>query len=313
MVKKNADNVMKMFWCVLLSGGFFFSPAIGYSEPLVKLKAVATNSMVANWIKNIAGDQVVLTTLVGANADVHTFEPTPSDNVALAKADIIFEIGLGFEHWMNRLYAASASRAKRIVLTDQVVSQPLTILRLGQKHGEDVDPHVWHNVRYVMGMVKRMGSALASADPAHAAIYKANTISYLKQLEALEAWAIRKVAEVPRERRKLVTNHDSLGYLCQHYGFDLIGAAFESATTEAEDPSARDIAHLIDKIKTSGVPVVFAENIHNSQLLASIAREAHVQLAPPLYTDALGSQPSQADTYIKMMRYNIETIVRMLQ
>ncbi len=294
------SSKLLVFYCIL-----FLS--VSYAQPSVKLKVVATNSIVANWVKNIASDdQIALTTLVGPDADVHTFEPTPLDNVALAKADVIFEIGLGFEHWMDKLYTASASHAKRIVLTEKVVSQPLTVLR-------DVDPHVWHNVRYVIGMVKRMNHALQLADPAHASIYETNTQSYLRQLEDLESWATKKVAQIPPERRKLVTNHDSLGYFCQHYGFDLIGAAFESATTEAEDPSAKDMAHLIDKIKLFGVHVVFAENINNSKLLASIAREAHVVLAPPLYTDALGPQGSPADTYIKMMRYNIETIVRMLQ
>ncbi len=300
-----------MFWSALLiSLGVFLNSVISFAQMPQKLKVVATNSIVADWVRNVAGSQVDLITLVGPDADVHTFEPTPFDDVALFKADIIFEIGLGFEHWMNKLYAASGSHAKRVVLTDRVDIDPLSIFEHG--HKEDIDPHVWHNVLYVIKMVQRINRILQSSDPLHAQVYEQNTQFYLKQLQGLESWALKTVAQIPKAKRKLVTNHDSLGYFCEHYQFKLIGAAFNSATTEAEDPSAKDMADLILKIKKSGVGVVFAENMQNSKVLASLAKEAHVNLAPPLYTDALGPQGSVADTYIKMMRYNIETIVHEL-
>lgn len=301
-------NLRKSF-ALAIAVGCLFYPLIGRCDSSGMLRVVATNSIVADWVRNIAGDQINLVTLVGANADVHTFEPTPSDDIILAKSDIIFEIGFGLEHWMDKLYAASASKAKRIVLTDGVVTHPLNILRLGREHHQDSDPHVWQNVRYVMGIVKRINSALKSADLAHAAIYEANTQAYLKQLQDLDAWIIRKVTAIPRESRQLVTNHDTLGYFCERYQFKLVGAAFESVTTEAEDPSAKDMAELIFRIKTTKVRVIFAENTNNSKYITSLAQEAKVELAPPLFTDALGTKESQADTYIHMMRYNVDTII----
>jgi len=280
-----------------------------HAQATGRLNVVASNSIVADWVRNIAGDHVELTVLVGPDADVHTFEPSPADDVVLNKADIIFEIGLGFEHWMDKLYKASASHAKRVILTNHVVVEPLTILKLGRLHGEDTDPHVWHNVRYVMGMVKRINTALKLADPVHGPMYDQKTQSYLQQLEKLDGWIMRETSQIPSAERKLVTNHDSLGYFCERYHFQLVGAAFNSATTEAEDPSAKDMAELIFKIKTSRVGVVFAENINNPKFIAMLASEAKVQLAPLLYTDALGGQDSPAGTYMDMMRYNVKTIV----
>ncbi len=296
-----------MFWFVLLTS--FLISSSSYSEPSVKLNVVASNSIVADWVKNVAGDQVDLKILVGPDSDVHTFEPSPSDNVALFKADVVFEIGLGLEPWMEKLYRASQSHAKRIILTNGIIIQPLTVLRLGREHHEDIDPHVWHNVRYAMGMVKRINQAFKSSDPANAQMYEARTQAYLKQLQELDSWVMRTTSQIPKDQRKLVTNHDSLGYFCERYQFVLVGAAFDSFTTEAEDSSAKNMAELISKIKKTGARVVFAENINSSKLISSLAQEAHVRLAPFLYSDALGREGSQADTYINMIRYNVQTIV----
>ncbi|MBF0489244.1 MAG: zinc ABC transporter substrate-binding protein [Candidatus Omnitrophica bacterium] len=303
---------MKTFWFVLLISLLcFFVPVVARASE--KLKVVATNSIVEDWVRNVAGDLVDLTVLVGPNSDVHTFEPTPLDNVLLSKADIVFEIGLGLEHWMDKLFAASQSRAKRVALTSGVIEQPLTILRLGREHHQDMDPHVWHNVHYVIGMVKRLSRTLKNQDPANAQIYEKNTQMYLAQLQELDSWILRATSQISKAQRQLVTNHDSLGYFCERYQFVLVGAAFDSATTEAEDPSARDMAQLIAKIKKTGVHAVFAENIQNSKVITSLAKEANIELAPSLYTDALGSKGSPAETYIKMIRYNVQTIVSMLK
>ena len=115
------------------------------------------------------------------------------------------------------------------------------------------------------------------------------------------------------EQRQLVTSHDTFGYFAKRYGFKIIGAGVESATTEAADPSARDIALLVDKIKSAKVKTIFAENMHNSKLLQSIAKEAGVNLAPALYTDALGAEDSDGGTYIAMMQHNVKVIAEALK
>lgn len=300
---------MKTFWFVLISLIFVLSFAQGYGYQQ-KLKVVATNSIIGDWIKNVAGDEVDLTVLVGPNGDVHTFEPTPSDDIILSKADITFENGLGLEPWMAKLLNASGSHAQRIILTEGIIERPLT-LREGNQ--EETDPHVWHNVRYAMRIVQRINHVLKRADPSHAQIYEFNTQKYLKLLQDLDSWVMRSTSQIPKGQRKLVTNHDSLGYYCERYQFTLVGTAFDSFTTEAEDPSARQMAHLVFQIKKTGVPAIFAENVQNSKVINSIAHEAHVELAPPLYTDALGEKGGPADTYIKMIQNNTQIIVSALQ
>ena len=118
-----------------------------------------------------------------------------------------------------------------------------------------------------------------------------------------------QVATLPEERRKLVTSHDTFGYFADAYGFEVLGTGFGSISTEAGDPSARDIAALVGEIEAAGVPAIFAENVANPDLMASIAAEAGVTLAPTLYTDALGPAGSPGETYEGMMRSNVTTIV----
>jgi ABC-type Zn uptake system ZnuABC Zn-binding protein ZnuA len=150
---------------------------------------------------------------------------------------------------------------------------------------------------------------LVATDPVRAELYEANAAAYIVELEALDASIREQVGTLPPERRKLVTSHDTFGYFADAYGFEVIGTALGSISTEAGDPSARDIAMLITQIEEAGVPAIFAENVANPDLMESIAAEAGVVLAPPLYTDALGPQGSPGETYVGMMQSNVTTIV----
>ncbi|MDO8675860.1 MAG: zinc ABC transporter substrate-binding protein [Candidatus Omnitrophota bacterium] len=259
------------------------------------LKAVATFSILGDMVKNVGKDKVDVTVLVGSDGDVHTFEPTPQEAIALVRARVIFENGLHFEHWLDDLYASSGSRASRIIVTDGI--EPIAL-------GNDEDPHVWHDVSNAMLMTERIRDGLIAADQVNAAYYRENAEKYLAELAKMDHWIIETLKDVPDERRKLVTSHDTFGYFAKRYGFAVIGTAVGSASTEAADPSAAEIAQLIEKIKAAGIRVVFAENTHNPKLLESVAAEAGVKLAPRLYTDALGPAGSAGDTYVKMMRSN---------
>jgi zinc/manganese transport system substrate-binding protein len=245
-----------------------------------KLKVVATYSVVGDFVRNVAGDKVELTTLVGGDGDAHTFEPTPQDGVALANADLIFENGVGFENWLDKLYSSSQSKAKRIV-----VSNGLKLLeadddhekgkkKAGDKHKhdhEEHDPHVWHDVQNAIKIVQVVRDALVSADAANADKYKANAAAYLQQLKELDKWVVAQVATIPEGNRKLVTNHDTFGYFAHRYGFKLVGAALASFSTEAADPSAAEFGKLVGSIKTAKVPAIFAENVHNPKLMQRLA------------------------------------------
>ena len=286
--------------CLLACGGVVWPQQV----PSPKVKAVATFSILGDMVKNVGKDRVDVTVLVGPDGDVHTFEPTPRQAIALVRARVIFENGLHFEHWLDDLYASSGSRASRIVVTDGV--EPIVL-------GNDEDPHVWHDVGNVLLMTERIRDALIAADQDHAAYYRENTEKYLAELAKMDQWIIETLKDIPDEHRKLVTSHDTFGYFAKRYGFTVIGTAIESASTEAVDPSAAEIARLVEKIKAAGVKVVFAENTHNPKLLESVAAEAGVKLASKLYTDALGPVGSAGDTYVKMMRYNARIFAESLK
>jgi ABC-type Zn uptake system ZnuABC Zn-binding protein ZnuA len=162
-------------------------------------------------------------------------------------------------------------------------------------------------------MVQNIRDGLVAADPAHAARYERNAGAYLDTLQALDTWVRQQVATLPPERRKLVTNHDTFGYFAHAYGFQILGTALGSLSTETGEPSAQQIATLVDEITAAGVPAIFAENVANPDLMQSIADEAGVQLAPTLYSDSLGSEGSPGATYEGMMRSNVTTIVDALK
>src|SRR5208283_2025929 len=136
-------------------------------------------------------------------------------------------------------------------------------------------------------------------------LYEANAKKYIQQLQDLDAWVKTQVALIPVDKRKLVTNHDALGYFAKRYGFQIIGAVIPSATTEAADPSAKQTADLLNIIKVNGVHAVFSENMANPKLAQTLSKEAGVQIGPELYTDALGPVGSEGETYIKMIKHNV--------
>lgn len=269
-----------------------------------KLSVVATFSILGDWVQNVGGDRVDVRTLVGPGGDAHEFDPTPAAASAIAEAVLVFENGLAFEAWLDDLYASSGSSARRIVVTEGIA--PLEGME--GEHGE-FDPHVWHDVHNAIRMVENIRDGLIAADPDGEYVYRANAGAYIAQLRALDGWLMEQVQALPEDRRKLVTSHDTFNYFAARYGFEVIGSALGSISTESADPAAGEIAGLVEDIKAAGVPAIFAENVSNRQLMEQIANEAGVTLAPALYTDALGEPGGEGDTYVKMIRYNVTTIV----
>src|SRR5829696_7072512 len=236
------------------------------------LQVVASFSILGDLVKNVGGDAVEVTTLIGPGVDAHTYDPAPSDLVVLSKAYVIFENGLGFEPWLDRFFASAQPSGARVVVTEGITPREagagdahegeaqLEEDGDAHEHGQ-FDPHVWHDVANVIIMVGNIRDALVAADPARAEWYKANAAAYIAKLEALDASVREQVGTLPPERRKLVTSHDTFGYFAAAYGFDIIGTALGSISTEAGDPSARDIATLVTEIQEAGVPAIFAENV----------------------------------------------------
>ena len=290
------------------------------------LKVVATFSILGDWVQRVGGDGFTVTTIVPAGGDAHTFDPNPEQVAAIGEADLIVEIGLGFETWLEDMIASSGTTAHRVV-----VSKGMELLSAngdheddtgeehdeehaaddGQDHGEH-DPHVWGDVRNAVIAVQAIRAALASLAPDEATTWDSNAATYTSELESLDRTIREQVATIPEDQRKLVTTHDTFGYFAHAYGLEVLGTALNSLSTEGGDPSAEDIVTLVESIASAGVPAIFADNVTNTDVMETIAAEAGVELAPPLYTDALGEPGSDGETYLAMMAYNAETIVTAL-
>lgn len=294
------------------------------AEPV---KVVASFSILGDWVKQVGGDRVELITIVGAGGDAHTFDPSPNQVAQVAGAQVLFEVGVEFEPWLNDMAAASGSPARRVAVSDGLDLIPLDEEEAeehaaesspeGEGHEDEhehgaVDPHVWHDVANAVASVERIRDELSAVDPANATTYAANADRYLAELRTLDGEIRQQVASLPEERRRLVTSHDTFAYYARAYGFTVIGTALGSVSTEAGEPSAQQFAALVAQIQEAGVPAIFAENVANPDLTQSIADEAGVALAPPLYTDALSEPGGPAESYVALMRTNTGTIVTAL-
>ena len=267
------------------------------AEPL---HAVASFSILADIVKSVGGTGVEVTSIVGPDSDAHTYSPTVSDARAVAKADIIFVNGLGFEGWVSDLIAASGNDAPAIVATRQV--SPLMI------EGAP-DPHAWNDLNNGILYARAVWESLSALDPANAATYEANFNAFADAATALLARAKPAFAALSDDRRSVVTGHDAFGYF--EAQFDLRFMAPLGINTEAE-PSARELAQLIRQIREEKVGGLFVENITNPDLVRQIADETGLEIGGRLYSDALSARGGPATSYLAMMEHNIQTLLQTL-
>ena len=265
-----------------------------------KLRAVATFSILADFVKNVGGDRVDVQALVGPNADAHVYQPSPGDAKALADAKVIFTNGLGFEGWIARLIKASGTRAPMVVATKGMKPR-----RMDEDGHVETDPHAWQSVPNAKIYVANIRDALIAADPAGKSSYEANATTYLAKLAALDADVKAMIDKIPAERRRIITTHDAFGYFAAAYGVSFI--APQGVSTESE-VSARDVAKIITQIRKQKIPAVFLENITDDRLLKRIGAEGGARVGGTLYSDALTDEKGPAPTYIDMMRHNVKQL-----
>jgi zinc/manganese transport system substrate-binding protein len=265
-----------------------------------RLNVVASFSILADFVKNVGGDRVNVTSLVGPNGDIHVFAPAPSDAKKIADAKLLVVNGLGLEGWLPRLVQSSGSKATIVTASDGI--PPL-------KHGSEADPHAWQSVANAKIYVVNIRNALAAADPADAAAFRANADRYLAELGALDAEVRAAVAKIPPERRKVISTHNAFGYFAAAYGIEFIAPSGVSTETE---PSARDIAAIIQQIKTDKIPATFLENISDDRLIRRIAAETRAKVGGTLYSDSLTGEKGPAPTYIDLVRHNIKALTSAL-
>jgi zinc/manganese transport system substrate-binding protein len=271
-----------------------------------KLPVATTFSILGDFVQNVGGARIALTTLVGPDGDAHVYSATPADAKKVAEAKIVFTNGLGFEGWMERLVKASGSKATLVVATKGI--KPRTMAGghgHGHGHAHEVDAHAWQSVANARIYVTNIRDALIAADPAGKAEYDANATAYLAKLDALEKDIRAAVASVPPARRKIITSHDAFGYFQAAYGIEFIAPQGVSTETEA---SARDVARIIRQIKAQKIPAVFLENVSDPRLVRRISDEAGVKIGGTLFSDALSGPDGPAPTYIDMMRHNVRQL-----
>lgn len=280
---------------------------VSVANPNAQPRIAVTFSIAEDWVRNVAGSEASIVTLVGRNADAHAWEPSPRSAAALADAEIIFEIGRGFEIWLDDLYTASDSAGKRVVLGEN-----LRDLQREPPEGSDPDPHVWHDPVLVVQMIQLIQDALIQHNPRDAAGYKKRAEAYIRRVRGLHETAVSLVARVPPARRKLVTAHDTFGFFAGRYGFQ-IRSLLGAAAGEENDASAGRLADVVAFIRREQVPAVFAENILDPRLSEQAAREAGVRVVATLYTDALGPPGSDGETWEDLFLWNVRTITESLR
>lgn len=263
------------------------------------VQVVTTMSVLADLVRAVGGDHVQVRSLVGVGGDPHTHQPTPSDAVALAEADVVVDNGLGLSPWFDAL--AGGVRGRLVVTSDGVADRALDEAGV-------VDPHLWMVPRHVVdGYVPAIHSALVEAAPQHRDAFAAGTAALVAELEALDAELHDLAATIPPSRRLLVTSHDAYRYFAEEYGLQVLATVL-GVTTEAE-PSAADVAAVVQAVAAHDVPTIFVETTVNPDVVMQVAREAGVEIGEPLYGDSVGPPGSGADTYVGMLRANMRAIV----
>jgi zinc/manganese transport system substrate-binding protein len=265
-----------------------------------RLNVVTSFSILGDFAKNVGGERVSVTTLVGPNGDVHVYTPAPADAKKVADAKLLVINGLGLEGWLPRLLQASGSSAPTVIATKGIA--PL-------KLRSDADPHAWQSVANAKTYVANIRDALVAADPADAEVFRSQAQTYLAKLDALDREVGEAVARIPQDHRKVISTHDAFGYFAAAYGIEFI--APEGVSTESE-ASARDIAGIISQIKASKIPAVFLENISDPRLMQRIAAESGARIGGTLYSDSLTDEKGEAPTYIDMVRHNIKALTSAL-
>ena len=319
------------------------------STPTAGPKVVVTSSVLCDLTQQIAAETIALTCLLKPGVDPHTYEPTPVDRKAIEDADLILMNGYDLVPRLEKLVKATSTDTETVAVAEVAVPEPL--LGEGHDHSEAIDhteehhdqgehskaeshsdeldaaeehahhsediaaqepdSHIWHSAEHGSQMIDVIQESLAKLVPEESDRYATKAQTLQGELTQLHIWIQAQIQTIPAEQRKLVTTHDALGYYADAYGIELEGA-LQGMSTEAQ-PSAARIKDLVENIKASGVPVIFAEQGkgNNSTLLAAVAKDAGVNLATKaIYADGLGDSSSDGQTYQSMLIANTKALVQ---
>ena len=278
-----------------------------------EVSATVTIGMVADLVKQVGGDRVEVTQMMGPGVDPHLYKPTASDAASLGRADVVFYSGLMLEGRMGDLFARVARGGRRVYAVTESVPED-RLLEPAEFEGH-YDPHLWFDVSLWAQTVPTIITGLSEADPEGKASYEANGAALSEKLTALHAWCLEKVAELPEAKRILVTSHDAYNYFGRAYGFTVVGLQGVSTVSEA---ALADMSSLVDFIKARGVKAIFVESSVNPEAIERVSQDAGVKIGGELFSDAMGEPGEKhggfdTGTYEGMVKYNMTTIVEALK
>lgn len=282
------------------------------------LRVVATTTQVGSVASEIGGDAIDLTVLLRPGIEAHDFELTPATGAALEDADLILVSGAGLEDWLDdtletiggadRVRDLSAGVSLRVPGEDEPGPEGDD-----DRAGEDgpageVDPHYWLSAPNAIVMAENARDALADAAPDQAGAFAERAAALTERLQAADAEVRAMIDEIPADDRRIVTDHDALGYFIDEYGLEFVGSVFPSLDVSSE-PSAQEIETLVADIREQGVTAIFTESSVNPRLAAAVAEETDARLVDEaIYTDSLGPGGSGADTLDGMLLHNARVI-----
>jgi zinc/manganese transport system substrate-binding protein len=300
-------QLLRNFLALLAVGAVLMLP--GVARAADKIKVVATFSVIADMVTNVAGDLVDLVTIIGPDGDSEEYEPTAADIPKLAGARILFMNGLNdeFEPWLPTLMAQAKFAGTKVIVTRGVKAlsaedeHPMG----GKPKAVVLDQHAWMNPRNGIIYVKNITEALARIDPGNADTYRTRAASYTQQLKDLDTWAHNEMNVVPAAKRRVLASHDSLQYLATAFGITMISV---NGWTNKSEPSAADLARLTDQIRREHVKALFLDSITDPRAMERISKETGATIGGTLYGDALSKPDGEAGTYIDMIRHDITTL-----
>ena len=301
-----------VFLSLVFVAMFFDSAAKAESKKYV---VVASTTQIADFARQVAGDRLVVKSILAPGADPHTYQPTPDDVQIVLGADLCLENGLHLEgkNWMSTL----ASDAGKPIITTTEGIKPLVL----EQGGESLaDPHAWFSPKNVAVYVNNIVKGFTALDPEGKDEYVARAKLFLQQLRVLDGWVREQVNTIPTQRRILVTTHDAFNYFCAEFKFNagnnFLSIAPVGWSTGAEvgggmTPDRR--RKVVQSIKESGAPAIFVETSINPKQIREIAKETGVAIGGELYSDSMGEEGTAGETYIGMMRENVILIVNALK
>jgi ABC-type Zn uptake system ZnuABC Zn-binding protein ZnuA len=283
------------------------SPGSGSGGAEAQVEVVATTTYLADIVRNVAGDRVPVSSLMPVGGDPHSFEPRPQDARTIAESRLVVSDTPGLSPVVDALVKATIQPNAAIL--EAATGLAGRTAQEGDEHDGEIDPHFWLDPLNVVTYVANIRDALIALDPQDADAFRRNADEYSSRLRILHSYINSQVSSIPPERRLLVTNHETFGYFADRYGFTVVGTVFRTLGAEGT-PSAKQLARLVDAVRTTKAPAIFLETGSNTDLADEVARETGARVVTDLYTHSLGKN---APDYIEMMRWNVRLIVEALR